>query len=198
MSEVPLGEDPELGAFVIYLVRHGESEWNVARRTQGQTVHPRLTDLGKAQARAATRALLTDLGGASVAHVVSSDLVRAVETAQIIAAASDCVVLTDERLREQSLGTFEGLGYDEMLAAASGLDWADPALRVGGGEATGEVSQRMTEVLDELAVGGAAVVVVSHGDAIRAALTARAGRSPYDPVRHEVPKRGRVPLRRRR
>ncbi len=45
----------------VYLVRHGQSEWNVLRLTQGQTHHPRLTALGEAQARAAAEVIATDL-----------------------------------------------------------------------------------------------------------------------------------------
>lgn len=172
---------------MIYLVRHGESEWNAARRTQGQTSHPRLTNLGEQQASAAARALLTDLASNSIAEVVSSDLVRAVETAEIIAAAAGCVVRTDPRLREQSLGTFEGLGYDATFAAGAALDWSDPDLRVGGGETVREVSLRIGEVLSDLAATGRTVVAVGHGDAIRLALTEYAGGSAGDPVWLEVP-----------
>jgi probable phosphoglycerate mutase len=172
---------------VIYLVRHGQSEWNVARLTQGQTAHPRLTELGRAQVAAATRALLTDLGHTPVVQVVTSDLVRAVESAEIIAMATGAAVRTDPRLREQSLGRFEGLGYEEAFAAGSALDWSDPDQRVGGGESLREVSERMTGVLAELSADGAVVVAVSHGDAIRAALAARAGHGPGDAVWVEVP-----------
>lgn len=172
---------------MIYLVRHGESEWNVARLTQGQTAHPRLTELGKQQAIAATKALIADAASNSIDEVVSSDLGRAVETAEVIAAAAGCVVRTDPRLREQSLGSFEGLGYEATLAASSELDWSDPELRVGGGETLREVSRRMTQALAELAATGKAVVVVSHGDAIRIALSAPSGQSAADGVWLEVP-----------
>jgi broad specificity phosphatase PhoE len=166
---------------VIYLVRHGESEWNVAQRTQGQTWHPRLTGHGCAQAQAAARALLADLGSTPVSCVVSSDLVRAVQTAEIVAGVLGARMCVDARLREQSLGSFEGLSYAESFAAGSAFDWSDPDLRVGGGESLREMATRMTTALsdfaDELNTTGA-IVVVSHGDAIRALLAGRVGAFP--------------------
>ena len=166
---------------MIYLVRHGESEWNVAQRTQGQTWHPRLTAHGRAQAQAAARALLADLGSTPVSCVVSSDLVRAVQTAEIVAGVLGARMCVDARLREQSLGSFEGLSYAESFAAGSAFDWSDPDLRVGGGESLREMATRMTTALsdfaDELNTTGA-IVVVSHGDAIRALLAGRVGAFP--------------------
>jgi len=165
---------------VIYLVRHGQSEWNVARLTQGQTVHPRLTALGREQAAAAAVAIETDLAGAAVNRIVTSDLVRALETAEVLGAMLDAPVLEDVRLREQHLGSFEGLGYDAMLDAAAGVDWTDPDVRIGGGETLRQLGERMTDAVlqyegAEYAYAGVVTVIVSHGDAIRAALNARAG-----------------------
>jgi len=159
---------------MIFLVRHGESDWNVARRTQGQAAHPRLTEVGRAQARAVADALFAELGPAAVTTIVSSDLARAVQTAEIIAGVTGAGVRTDPRLREQSLGTLEGLGYEESLAAGSALDWSDPDVRPGGGESPREVAARMTAALSDLPQESI-TVVVSHGDAIRCALVGRSG-----------------------
>ena len=181
MSQVPDGHAAHADEAVIYLVRHGESEWNVAQRTQGQTRHPQLTEHGRAQAQAAARALLADIGSTPVSCVVSSDLVRAVQTAEIVAGVLGARLCVDARLREQSLGSFEGLSYAESFAAGSAFDWSDPDLGVGGGESLREMATRMTTALsdfaDELITTGA-IVVVSHGDAIRALLAARVGALP--------------------
>ncbi len=74
---------------MIYLVRHGQSECNLLRRTQGQIPHPPLTDLGRRQAFAAAQAIRADveLNSQPVRSVIASDLVRAVQTAQIVAGA---------------------------------------------------------------------------------------------------------------
>jgi 2,3-bisphosphoglycerate-dependent phosphoglycerate mutase len=179
--QVPDGQVAHADEAVIYLVRHGESEWNVAQRTQGQTPHPGLTEHGRAQSRAAARALLADIGSTPVSRVVSSDLVRAIQTAEIIAAMLGARMCVDARLREQWLGSFEGLSYAESFAAGSAFDWSDPDLRVGGGESLREMATRMTTALsdfvDEL-ISPCAIVVVSHGDAIRALLAARVGALP--------------------
>ena len=175
---------------MIYLVRHGESAWNIAQRTQGQTPHPRLTEHGRAQAQAAARALLADIRNTPVSCVMSSDLVRAVQTAEIIAAVLGARMCVDARLREQSLGSFEGLSYAESFAAGSALDWSDPDLRVGGGESLREMATRMTTALSDFAdelISMGAVVVVSHADAIRALLAAREGALPGAGVWVDVP-----------
>jgi len=116
-----------------------------------------------------------------VSCVVSSDLVRAVQTAEIVAGALSARMCVDTRLREQSLGSFEGLSYAESFAAGSAFDWSDPDLRVGGGESLREMATRMTTALSDFAdelINSGAIVVVSHGDAIRALLAARVGALP--------------------
>jgi probable phosphoglycerate mutase len=158
----------------LYLVRHGESEWNVRRLTQGQTAHPRLTDRGRGQAEAAARAVADDAAvrGVRLTRLLTSDLVRAVETADIVGCRIGVAAEPEPRLREQQLGTLEGRGYDETWAAAAQHDWSDPTARISGGESVAELHGRLAAVVDEAAEGS---VLVSHGDAIRAALGRRAG-----------------------
>ena len=158
--------------YPVYLVRHGQSEWNLLRLTQGQTMHPRLTALGCAQAEASADLILEDLAGRACPRIVSSDLVRAAETAEIIsarlaAASTAPVEITfDKRLREHALGTLEGQPYEEGWSMADHPDWLDPRVRVGGGETVQEVYDRIGTLL--AAIRGP-VVLVSHGDTIRAA-----------------------------
>lgn len=161
---------------MIYLVRHGQSQWNLARLTQGQVAHPRLTRLGRTQAAAAVAAVLADLAARPLSAIVSSDLVRARETALVFAEATSLPVRFDERLRERSLGSYEGHSYEESFAAVSGADLSDPDLRIGGGESLRQVAARMAAALTDLAAdAGAITAVVSHGDAIRAWLSVFAG-----------------------
>lgn len=156
----------------IYLVRHGQSEWNLLRLTQGQTMHPRLTELGRAQAQAAAELIVADLAGQACPRIVSSDLVRAAETAEIIAArlaeaqAEDVRITYDKRLREHALGNLEGQPYEEGWSMADHPDWLDPQVRVGGGETVQEVYERIGSLLTDTQ---GPVVLVSHGDTIRAA-----------------------------
>lgn len=163
----------------VYLVRHGQSEWNELRLTQGQTPHPRLTAQGREQAEAAAALIATDLTrrDQTVASIVSSDLARARETAEVIADALGVEVVVDARLREQHLGELEGKSYDETWAAAALHDWTDPSRPIAGGESLLAVRERMVAALHDLAPDRVHVVV-SHGDAIRAAVAHARGEAP--------------------
>jgi probable phosphoglycerate mutase len=92
----------------VLLVRHGQSEWNAAGRWQGQA-DPPLSELGRAQARAAAHSL------GALDAVYASDLQRASETAEIIAAALSLgPVLVDPDLRERNAGEWSGLTREEI------------------------------------------------------------------------------------
>lgn len=171
-----------------YLVRHGQSEWNLRRLTQGQTAHPRLTELGCRQAHAAARAVAADAAAREfrVRRVISSDLVRATQTAEIIADRLGCPVALDPRLREQHLGRLEGRGYEETWAAADEIDWSDPTVRIGGGESLLQVYERMADILADVS-REPGWVLVSHGDAMRAAAAALHGFRPHQAPFVEVP-----------
>lgn len=172
----------------VYLVRHGKSEWNVARLTQGETTHPRLTALGRGQALDAAQAIAADLAAAGLraGMVLTSDLVRAVESAQILVDVLGGVLRHDERLREQHLGDLQGQTYEETFAVAETLDWSDPNLAVPGGESLLQVRDRMAAALastDPAAV----TVIVSHGDAIRTLLAHLSGVEPHAAPWVDVP-----------
>lgn len=159
----------------VYLVRHGQSEWNVLRLTQGQTSHPPLTTLGREQAVAAAEAVALDLAGRP-ARLLTSDLVRAVETADIIGARLGLEPVLDARLREQDLGSLEGCGYEDSWARAEQHDWSDPELPMAGGESVAQVRRRLVALLTE-ADPAVPTVLVSHGDAIRSAVAHLLGHS---------------------
>ena len=164
----------------LYLVRHGESEWNLRRLTQGQTRHPRLTERGRRQAEDAAGRLRADLWSyrGAPCEIVSSDLVRAVETAEEVAKGLGVPVRTDPRLREQHLGSLEGRTYEETFAAAEQHDWSDPGLPIFGGESLRQVQSRMRDFMASLR-RPCVTVAISHGDAIRAALAHAEGHEPH-------------------
>jgi probable phosphoglycerate mutase len=93
----------------VIAVRHGETEWNVATRIQGQ-LDIGLNETGREQARRVARAL----AGEALDAVYASDLQRAVDTAQAIAAQAGLAVQTDAALRERGFGEFEGLTWAEV------------------------------------------------------------------------------------
>lgn len=172
----------------VYLVRHGQSEWNELRLTQGQTAHPRLTAEGREQAAAAATLIASDLATRDhrVTSIVSSDLARARETADLIADTLGVDVVVDARLREQHLGELEGKSYDETWAAAALHDWSDPSQPIAGGESLLAVRERMVAALGDLDPRGVHVLV-SHGDAIRVALAHVQGEAPHEASWTEVP-----------
>lgn len=96
----------------IYLIRHGETDWNRDKRIQGQSDIP-LNETGKEQARL----LIPKMAQLEISDFYSSDLARALETAQI--ATSDLGgrvnIKKDIRFRETHLGEAEGLTFDEII-----------------------------------------------------------------------------------
>lgn len=150
----------------LYLVRHGESEWNAQRLIQGQTHHPALTARGREQALAAAMSIRDDLSGPglAVAVVTSSDLVRAVQTAGILGAVLGGTLRTDPRLREQHLGSWQGLSAEQ-----AGVGEASTSVGFTGGESGQDVRARMSEVIEALD-RSVVQVLVSHGRAIRQAV----------------------------
>ena len=166
----------------LLLIRHGETDWNRARRVQGVTDIP-LNDTGRAQARDAAATVAKMLDGAP-ALPVSSDLQRALETASIIA---DRLALpapwSTPLLRERSYGDAEGLVFEEFHARFGAFGEAEPT----GAEHRDDVLQRALRGLrvadEERRRRGlddeSALVVVAHGGLIREVLShASGGRVP--------------------
>jgi broad specificity phosphatase PhoE len=150
----------------ILLLRHGETEWNLERRYQGRFDSP-LTGRGVAQARAAG-ALLARLPEAASAAIVASPQGRARRTAEIIRAELGAAdeVRVDDRLRELSLGSWDGLTYAEVATRSPGIfdgngryQWY---FRAADGESYEAFVARLAEWLRDWA-GTPRLVVVAHG-----------------------------------
>ena len=154
------------------MVRHGQTDWNLEGRYQGQSDVP-LNAAGLAQARA----LAQDLKNEHFDAIYSSDLTRAIETANAIAALHDHLsVNLDTRLREINQGQWEGVQVEEIRNRYEHL-WqirkADPAsLRPPGGETVREVQQRVEQALNEIAnlYPTENILIVSHGLALATIL----------------------------
>lgn len=146
----------------LYLVRHGETDWNAARRIQGRTDIP-LNETGREQARRAGELLARRSWDA----IYASPLDRAHETATIIADRLGMTEVTDvEALVERDYGEAEGMAFDEIEALYP------EGVRAPGQETREEVAARVVPALLEFAVRhpGERLLVVSHGGAIRAVL----------------------------
>ncbi|MBS1122876.1 MAG: phosphoglycerate mutase [Deltaproteobacteria bacterium] len=150
----------------ILLARHGETEWNALGKLQGHT-DIALNDTGRAQARALAAALVAS----RVAAVMTSDLVRARETGEIVATALGLATpAIDPALRERRFGVFEGLTRDECAARHPDA-WQAWQAQTGtppGGEARELAIARMAKTLARIAAAdGDPVLVVSHGGVMR-------------------------------
>ncbi len=151
----------------IIAVRHGETDWNVATRIQGQ-LDIDLNDKGRWQAQRVARALADDVLDA----VYSSDLSRAYSTAQAIAAAhpaASLVVQTHTGLRERGFGKFEGHTYAAIEAQwpEESRLWRirDPHFAPDGGESPLQVMARVGHAVGDIAARhpGQQIVLVAHG-----------------------------------
>ena len=148
----------------LIIIRHGETRANLEGRWQGHSDWP-LTDVGVAQAVAVAQRL----EGCGFSSLYSSDLGRALHTAQIIADRSGHAIATDERLRERHLGIFQGLTKAEMEARYP-EEWhlyrtAGPDYAIPGGESARQRLDRNVSCLEEIGLGhpGETVVVATHG-----------------------------------
>jgi glucosyl-3-phosphoglycerate phosphatase len=158
----------------LLLVRHGETDWNRDSRWQGGS-DTRLNDLGREQART----LAKQLDG-NIDIVYSSDLARARETAEIVAAKLGLEVRLDPRLRERGFGSWEGLTTTEIEErfADSHRRWV---AGVGAGaddaESFEDFSARVNDFLaDVLRLHpDEEVLVISHGGSIRVIHALAAG-----------------------
>lgn len=152
------------------LVRHGETDWNRDGRIQGQTDVP-LNDRGREQARQ----LAEELEGSEFDAVYASDLVRARETAEIVAAWTGLPVVVDADLRELNFGAWEGMTADEIRSRwPEAFDrWTTVGLeRYDGGESHDELASRVLAAARRLAAThqGGQILLVAHGGPLRAIL----------------------------
>jgi probable phosphoglycerate mutase len=147
----------------LILVRHGETEWNAQRRYQGQTDVP-LSELGRRQAECVADRLV----GQTIDAVYASDLQRAWETAQIIAAKSGLQVMPEPRLRELKFGVLEGLTFDEAQEQYPEMinAWLEDFNRPPeGGETIELFNSRVVSLLNDLKAkhDEQTMLLVAHG-----------------------------------
>jgi probable phosphoglycerate mutase len=176
----------------VLLVRHGETAWNAVERIQGHEDVP-LSARGREQAAA----LAARLAREGVARVVSSDLARARETAEVVAAAARAPLVLDPRLREQRMGAWQGITFEEAKRRdadlAARFAARDPDVRPpGGGESRVELSARVWEALDAHAKAGTAspLVVVAHGGPLQVVIYRVLGLDLRAPRRFALPNAG--------
>lgn len=148
----------------VLAIRHGETAWNVEGRIQGQLDVP-LNDTGRWQVHRLALAVADE----GVSAIYSSDLLRALETAQAVARGCDRPITTDTGLRERGFGVFEGLSYDEINrrwpSQAERWRKRDPSFGAEGGETLRQFFERGVGAVTRLAAlhPGETIAVVAHG-----------------------------------
>lgn len=152
----------------LVLLRHGQTTWNERRIVQGHDDGASLTDEGRAQ----VHHVLGELRGEHFDSVVSSDLRRAVETAQIVARSLGLTTSVDPAVRERCFGVLEGGPVDAATPVLTGIDdeWVvDESARPAGGESLDDLYRRTAAFVERAALDfpGQRLLVVTHGGAIR-------------------------------
>lgn len=175
----------------VYLARHGQTAYNLEGRFQGQLPVP-LDEQGRAQAaelaeRAAERGFKA---------LWCSTLLRAQETAEIVAARIGLEPKEDARLMETDAGDWTDRPFGDVQAEAPELFAkfiaGDPTFAFPGGESFARQEVRVGAALDDVERGPLPALVVCHGMVIRAALSGRTGH--WLPNGQRVPNGALVPL----
>lgn len=157
----------------IYLIRHGQTQWNIERRLQGVGDSP-LTEKGKLDAK-----LLEDrLREIDIDIIYSSPSTRAIKTSKIIKGKRNIEILVDEDLKEMNIGSWQGKVLDEIRIKSPQEYhnyWNEPHLYVGnnGGENFYQVQKRAISFIDNIIHERKYnnILLVSHGDTIKSIIT---------------------------
>ena len=157
---------------VTVLLRHGQTPMSVQKRYAGRSDAP-LTDVGVQQAAAAAKRLTS----AGLGAIVTSPLLRTMQTAQEVAAVTGADVITDDGFRETDFGAWEGLTFAEVRERwpAELAAWlADPQVAPPGGESFTDVSARVIAALQRVLAArvGQTVLIVSHVTPIKTLVAA--------------------------
>ncbi|GIV83226.1 MAG: phosphoglycerate mutase [Candidatus Roseilinea sp.] len=160
----------------VWLVRHGQADWNVARRYMSFSDRP-LTEFGERQAHALARFFVAR----KVDVIVHSGLTRTETTARTLKGERDIPLICDARWREASHGAWEGLTYREVMQRYPedvAQRFADPLHHAPlQGESLAQLAQRVAQAWQDLGaqLAGGRVVVVTHSGPIQALLCALMG-----------------------
>ena len=176
---------------MIYLVRHGQTEFNLARRHHGQTDSP-LTALGRDQARRAGAVLALRIDPED-AVIISSSLGRALATARIIAAVAAIKkpVVIDPDLMEIGMGSAEGMTELDMLARWPERQHNTVSLQSPDGESLLALAERLDRALRRVAKHAeSSCIIVTHGVAGRVLRGLHLGLDTAQALRLDAPQDG--------
>ncbi len=160
----------------LFLTRHGQTDWNIAGKYQGQSDVP-LNQTGILQAEALAKRLSAE----KIDAIYSSDLSRAKDTAQAIANFHQLHINTDLCWRELNFGDWEGMNYKEMSAHSPELfeNWMKDSTNIStpNGESLKQLAHRVKTAFDEIKNKhkDQTVLLVSHSGALQALLATLLG-----------------------
>jgi broad specificity phosphatase PhoE len=146
----------------VFLVRHGQTAWNIGGRAQGHTDIP-LDEAGLTQAACLWRAF----EGVHIERVLSSDLMRARQTAEGLASVCERPIQYLRELRERSFGDWEGQGFMDVRrwqdeeSVRTNTPWT--SVRPPNGESLSDVWARTAPVIQRIVEAREHVVLVAHG-----------------------------------
>lgn len=158
---------------MIYLVRHGQTDWNAKAKIQGQT-DIELNETGMLQAEKVRE----KIKNIKIDQIISSDLKRARKTAEIINEAFNKKIYYDKRLREMNYGEIEGQVKGEITKEMWDMLNYEP--QKINAEDRADVFKRTTELLKEIEKSNENVLLVSHGGVIRVMIYYLEGNEYYD------------------
>jgi probable phosphoglycerate mutase len=170
------------------IVRHGETDWNAARRIQGHVDIP-LNAVGRDQAEATARGIV----GQKFDALYSSDLIRTMQTAATLARVAGVKVHAESGLRERHFGRMQGMTYEDIQALdaveAARFRQRDPYYDFGGGETLVAFADRIHATVERLAAAhaGQALLLVTHGGVLDIAHRRATGRDLSAPRDFTVP-----------
>jgi probable phosphoglycerate mutase len=172
----------------VYIARHGETQWNVERRIQGN-LEVELNAKGRAQARLMRKRLETT----HFAAIITSSLSRAVRTAEPLAEALGIRIQSDERLREMGFGELEGMEMDRLAEAENRIFqafWRNPTeVTIPGGEDYRLLHERVSSAYEEArgVYPDEDLLFVAHKQVNRALLAHLTGTPLAEAARIEQP-----------
>jgi probable phosphoglycerate mutase len=178
----------------LYLLRHGETEWNRALRFQGQIDVP-LNDVGHAQAQRLAKSLVRRLESAGLDALVCSDLLRARQTAEPLADALGLACTPMPGLREQNFGQVDGMKVEDIQAQFP-REWAqwilfDADYALPGAESARQFHQRVMAALGDLVTKAdhhdRRLAVVTHGGVLDMIYRSAKGLSLSGPRECQIP-----------
>ncbi|MCF0125762.1 MAG: histidine phosphatase family protein [Clostridia bacterium] len=158
---------------MIYIVRHGQTDWNIEKKTQGHTDIP-LNENGRNQAKR----LAQSLQNVNIDKIISSDLIRAKETAKIINEQINKEIIYDKRLREINYGLLEGINRDTLTPDV--WDTFNNFPEKLKAEDKESIFSRVKECFDEILNDKENILIVTHGGVLRMIMFYKHNRDKFN------------------